>query len=926
MTDQGLKQLFLQTSSPNDGVRKNAEESLKVLEKNIEFLNYVRNVLMRDSDKILQQISSLYFMVTIEKNWKSPEIAPVTASLEDSILSLLTIEDRYPKLVYQKVLQCIFDNSEKEKVEKIFVDSGRYLVSQVPAEYNAALTLYEELFKSEGLRFNLEDILDIMFNKYGSSFTVKFTDLIANKKYSSAGTCMKIVSKAYANYSLPDFLVRHDVFSGFFQLAIDILKIKEKNHESIFKIQKWAAYFLYKSAHKGLKKYFKCNDLINFIKSETATSALYSVFSDLLSDYLNGVSFDEKVPITIANFFTLFASNKQTRHYIKKNYLSLISSFILPSQGYDEETKENFEYEPENYLSERYNYYSSDLKIETAELFEEILHCDKEVEATVIASLQRFLDNKTDDTNVSIRYAIIGLLASTQKSLVKQLSQEGYIFFVKKYIFADLTSTYPFLVSQALYFLSLTESFESEDHSVIEALSTIVSLTNGEHPVLAVEACLALNCFFYNPSVSSMFKPIIASLFEKVLAFSKKYFIESLTTLSDSIIDCYTEDISEYAPTFVKSICSSFMEHIDEDKDENIPVISGYLSTIEKLIMSADDKPEIVANIYTSAYNIVFYVFQKQKYDFFQECFDLMNSFLFVLKTIDQSMFNIFNIALNNDKEELSLYPREVGDFIDNFLTFGKDSMINEKTLEIIFNVIDIFIPLNSSELEVYDEDFEAGCRIIDSLMLNAGSAVVAVNPNFLPALIHKIVSNYDFATSFDVLPLFALESIMNCFIVSPDITLSNLASFTETFFNQFEIYKNLFKRVYDKKLFILFTGTLFKVKANLPISYEKYSCIFVEILSSLPEAIKKRSKLQEQAENSNYSEEEEVSDYSVTDISEDIYFVTILDSFDAFEYSRNMLSNIQPNTIGQKILSSMTQEHIVEIKSVLEASQIVQK
>ena len=766
-----------------------------------------------------------------------------------------------------------------------------------------------------------------MFNQLGTSFTNKFTELLASKKYSSAAMCMKIVSKAYSNYSLPDFLVRIEVFSGFFQLATEIFKIKEKNSESLFKIQKWAAYFLYKSAHKGLKKYFKNNELVSFVRSEQTTTVLYSTFSNLLTEYLNGTSFDEKIPITIANFFTLFASNKLTRHYIKKNYMFLISSFIIPEQGYDEDTKEAFEYDHEDYLRERYNYYSNDLKIETSELFEEILHSDKEVEGTVIASLQSFLDNKTDDSNASVRYAIIGLLASTQKNLIKQLSHEGFYFFVKKYIFTDLNSSYPFLISQALYFLSLTESFESDDHSVVDALSKIVSLTNGDHPILAVEACLALNCFFYNEKVRAMFKPIIASLFEKVLVFTKKYFIESLSTLSDSIIDCYTDDISAYAPIFVQSICSSFMEHIDEDKDENVPVISGYLSTIEKLIMSADDKPEIISSIYASTYNIIYFVFEKQKYDFFQECFDLMNSFLFVLRKIDQSMFNIFNITLTNDKEELSLYPREIGDFIDNFLTFGKDSMINAKTVELIYNIIDMFIPENSAELEVYDEDFEAGCRIIDSLMLNSGTAAVAANPNLIPAILHKIISNYDFAASYDVLPLFALESIMNCFIVSPEVTLTNLASFTETFFIQIEVFKKLFKRVYDKKLFILFTGILFKVDKALPMSFESYSSTFVEILTSLPDAIKKRSKLQERAENSDYSEEdEEISDYSASDISEDIYFVTILDAFDAFEYSRNMLSNIQPNTIGQKILSAMNQNHISEIKNVLEASQAAQK
>lgn len=926
MADQGLKQLFLQTSSPHDNIRKNAEEQLKTLEKNVDFLNYVRNVLMKESDKIVQHITSVYFMVTIEKNWKAPELAAIVLDLENTILMSLMTEDKYPKLAYQKVLQCIFENSDKEKVEKIFVDSGRFISSQNPLEVNAALMLYEEIFKSEGLRFNLEDFMDIMFNKLGNAFTSKFTELLASKKYLSAGTCMKIISKAYSNYSLPDFLIRIEVFTGFFQLAIQILKITEKSTESILKIQKWASYFLYKSANKGLKKYFKSSELIAFIRSEATTSSLYAVFSDVLAQYLNGTTFDEKVPITLANFFTLFASNKHTKQYVKKNYMFLISSFVLPAQGYDEDAKEAFEYNHDSYLSERYNYYSNDLKIETAELFEEILHCDKEIEGMVISSLQRFLDNQTNDSNASVRYAIVGLLAGTQKSLIKQLSKDGYSLFVKKYIFTDLNSSYPFLISQSLHFLSLTESFDDSDNYVIEALSRIVTLSNGDNPVLAVEACLSLNCFFYNESLRAMFKPIIASLFEKVLGFTKQYFIESLSTLSDSIIDCFTEDISAYAPLFVQSICSSFMDRINEDKEENVPVISGCLSTIEKLIMTADDKPEIISNIYASASTIIYYVFKNQKFDFFQECFDLMNSFLFVTKSINQSMFEIFNTALDNDKEELALYPREVADFIDNYLTFGKDTMINQKTLETIFNTLNVFIPVNSAEEEIYDEDFEAGCRIIDSLMLNAGTAAVRTNPNLLPAIVHRVVSNYDFANTYDALPLFALESIMNCFIVSPEITLANLAGFTQTFFSQIEAHKDLFKRVYDKKLFVLFAGSLFKVTETLPMNFEAFSRVFAQIITTLPDAINKRAKLQKQEENSDYSDEDEGSDYSIEDIYEDIYFVTILDDFNAFEYLKNILSSIQPNTIGQKVLVSMKSEHISQIKSVLDASQVAQK
>ncbi|KAM0680722.1 Nonsense-mediated mRNA decay protein 5 [Glugoides intestinalis] len=924
--DQRVKQLFLQTTSPNDILRNNAESQLKSLEKNVDFINYIRNVLMVDKDRILQQISSIYFMNAMEKYWKAQELASVIADIEKSILQLLTTEEKYPRLAYQKILHCIFDNSEKDVVIDIFNNSSAFLNSTDLHQNKAALMLFEEVFKSESLRFNLEDIVDIMFNKLGAVFTSKFTEYIASRKYSYAGTCMKIIAKAYSSYSIPEFLNRTDVFYGFFQLAGQLILLSEtpEENDGFMKMQKWTAFFLYKCASKGLKRYFKNSKFVEFIKEEQTLRVLYDSFNKLLSDHINKKQLHPRIPTICADFFILFSSNKRTKALIKSNYMALISSFILPAQKYCDDIEDCFEDNAENYLQTRYNYYNSDLRSSTSELFKEILQSDKEIEENVISSLKKFLDEPVDKENAKTRYGVIGLLADTQKTIAKRLSKDGFHLFLIQYIFSDIASQYPFLVSQALYFLSLTESIETVDASLYAVLNRIVAFTNGENEIIAVEACLALNAFFFNEALQSIFKPIIPSLFEKILFFTKKYFLESLSTLCDSIIDCFTECITAYAPLFVQTICSSFMDHIDNEKDDALPAISGCLTTIEKLVMTADDKPDIVNNIYIHASNIIYYVFKNQKTDFFQECFDLMNSFLFVLQNINESMFEIFTLALSSSKEEICLYPREVSDFIDNYLSYGKDRMITQTTLEQIYNCIDIFMPLNSTDCDVYDEDFEAAYRIIDSLMLNAGSAAHRMNQNLIPAILHKIVSNYDFASTYDDLPVYALDSIMNCFIVVPEITVITLGSFISTFFTQLDALKNKFIRVYDKKLLILFLCTLFKMSPTFSINYEIVCNVFVLVMKTLPDAIKERNRLKQKEDDG--KEDDYSSDYTAGDIFEDIYFETVLDKLDVYEFVRNALSAITVDTIGANTIAAMDPASISAIKLVLEIPQEAQK
>lgn len=913
--DQKVRQLLLQTLNPNEGIRNNAELQLKSLEKNIEFIKFLSGILMKDSDKMVQQISSIYFMNMMERNWKAPEISVVVAELESNIIALLKTEEKYPKIAYQKILQVIFDNSSKEVIEGIFSSSSAFIASEKIEDNKAALVLYEDLFKSDTLKFNSENILKIIFNQFGNIFISKFSEFLNKGSYSLAGLCMKIISKAYLNYSLPEFLNRLAVAKTFFDIAINILNMQEKNNDGIIKMQRWACYFLYKFANKGLRKYFKNKDFVEFVRKEETLTMLFSTYMQLVTNILNKRKYHAKIPIICSEFFSLIAGNKHSKSLIISNYQFLISTFILPSQEFNEKVSETFEFYPNDYLRERYNFNSSDLRSSTLELFEEIVRCDSNVESDIINSLLGFLNMPINQANAPMRYGIIGLLANSQKNLINVLKENGYYDFVKSHIFTDLISPYKFLVSQSLYFLSLAEQMDIADKSIVDAINIIISYTVSSDEALALEACLSLNVFFYNSALKDSFQPLISKLFEKILILSKTFSIESLSTLMDSMIDCYNSEITTSAPEYVKSICMGFMDKIEADDKDKIATICGYLGTIEKLVVTADDRPEIVTSIYNSTATVIFYIFKNQKSDFYQEAFDLMNSFIFVLKQINQSMFDIFSIALSLDRDDLSLYPREVSDFIDNYLSFARDGIINPESLKAIYNIIDLYMPLNSSEYDVYDEDFEAACRIMDSLLLNAGGAAVRVNQDIIPAILYKLINNYDYILDFDSVTLFALNSIMNCFIVSPEVSLSSLGPFASRFFHEIVVYKSKIRRVYDKKLFVVFIGHIFKLEMPISIDYKELVEVFVETISTLPEAEKKRKKMIEAAED----DEDYSCEDSCASILEDIYFETILDNFDAYNFARTILADVVPKTFGEHFISAMSEQQISRIQNVLE-------
>lgn len=935
--EQNIKQLLQNTLNPNANIRNEAERQLKIVAKNPEMMFLIHTVIMKDPNPLMKQIASIFFANSLRQNWKAPELALFIESLEEQMLGLLMVEDRYPRQCYLDILQLIFDDSQNtEQVEKLFKKCSLYLASSDRGENKAALVLIDGVFKSDSLRYNLESILSMIFNESGPIFTQRFSDALVNKDYEIAKIHMKIVARAYTHYSIPDYLNTLQVFENFFNIALQILKLEFSNDEYLSKLKKWALFFLQKASNKGFKKYYKNAEFIDFVKKDTNLNHLILAFFGIVGDFSEGKVFHRTALVYTCEFFILLAQTKDTKPIVRDNCSVLLNKFILPAQSFNDELQESFECDGEKYLRERYNYVSNDLRSGTSSLFTDIIHIEKSLKSTIISNLIASLDNKAMPNYNSYRYGVIGLLAAEQKNIQKLFGKSGFEGFVCKQICMDLHSEHEFLVSQALYFLSLSEESQFDANASLAALNRVLELMNSDSEILSVEAALAMSFFIGNPLLSDTMKSLVPMLLEKVILFSKQHLLESLNSLMDSIIDNYTDAVATFAPQFATSICNNILEHLESKDEARIPTVSGFITTIDKLIINADSQLDIVRKIYSSAYKVIYTIFFKQIDAFYQEAFDLMNSFLFTLQAIDENMLVILGLALSIDKEELSFYPREVNDFVDNFLSYGKGAIINNQILEKIYNCIDAYIPSVEPEDDIYDEDFEAGCRIADSLMLNAGSAVHALNPHIIPCLVHKIIINYDQANNNSYLDVLGLETIMNCFLVSPEVVLESLGPFLSQFFSEMYLKKSKFVRVHDKKVFILFIGTLFKMNTGLQCNIENINDAFVETLYSLPEAIKKRNKLKEKEDAEEFSDENENEDaddeeYEEEDdnydfLTEDIWFETDLDKFDAYEFVRGLLSSPIPKSIGEVAISKMTEPQILKIKEILSVKQEAQK
>ncbi|KAI5149005.1 importin-7 [Enteropsectra breve] len=932
-----LADLFKRTMNANQQIRSDAEHRLSVLEKDPAAIETILLRIMYHENKLIQHSSSIYVVNALKRVWAREDMKNLVLKIEGNILDFLTAEPRSVRLAFLNILQIIFENSDIARIRDIFEKAALYMSSTVRKENLAALTLYEAVFKAETLRFNLESLLSIVFNSNGTVFTHKLTEALVSKDFECAKIAIKILARSYSYYTIPDFLLCLENFRNYVNIALEILKFTNDKDSTFQKMKKWTVFFLYKISHKGLKKYFKNNEFSDYIKNPDTFAVIFDAFKGLVSEYVEGGFQHPKIPVYFCDFFTLSAGNKAGKEFVKAEHMFLLNNFILHVQCYNSSIQETFECEPEKYLRERYNYLASDLHSGTSTLFNEILSLSKEIKYTVIHMLKNYLENENQPNYLYCSYGILGLLANAQKQMLKVLGDKDFFSFINEYILRLVSkSPNPFIVSQILYFMSLTEDCQLKTSAVTDSLTHVVNLINSDHEILAVQACMAMNFFIYNENLAECIRAYIPTLLDKILHFSKVHFLESLGNMMDAIIETYAEEVGIYAPQFATIIANNALEHISSDNDDKVSTVSGFITSIEKLIMISDNDKNIVWKIFSSSLNLIYTVFNNKLEDFYQEIFDLLNSFLFILEKLSVELVNLCMTALSIDNDELTLYPREVCDLIDNFLSFGKNECITSQSLEKIYNAVNVFLPVASNEEEndIYDDDFEAGCKIVDSLMLNAGSAVRFLNKELISHFIYKIVSNYGMVSSNTNLDVFGLEAIMNCFLVAPEDVLVALGTFKETFFMDVVEKQAKFKRVYDKKVYLLFVGELYKMKCPLPVSFGKINEALVEVLSSLPAAITRRNKLKEEEETrgdeyENYSGEIDESDEGFVDddmLEEDIWFETVLDKFDVFEYIKSILMAPVVMSVGEQAIACLTETQINKINSVLSVPQAAQK
>lgn len=908
-----LEQLFINCLSPDTKLRKDSELAITNLIKRPNFI-FSLSSLFNHKDERIKKMSSVFFKNFTITEWNKVEFANQKAKIITNLIDMLRVSDQSVQLDLSEI---IVHYLESERVEDwdVLIKAASLLMQNVEdvSAIRASLLFWCCILKNDKVKYSKE-LLNTYFQPFGNNLFNALRYSIIRQQYDISKTIAKIYTVLQDQYYSVEFLGDINYFANLYKLMVESFGIEcVDQQQMVYKYKKWVVKFF----NRTMSRYFKSGDkktqVGDFFLGEGNFVFLYNIILEILKRETKRETDceEEKESYlkTCCTFLSiLLKDGNQHSEHVKKDISFIVFQFIFPLHLFTEENEEMFNDSPKEYLQHRYGYYTNDLRGYSGILFCDLIKKIKKDKGLFLAIINELINvmniYKTNPTqeNASKKYAALFLISYIAKRLKNSANE-----FLSEHVIQDLYSRHLFLRSQACFALQFFEGAPVPKEIILPAFDGVINNLKSESVVIKTDSALALSFFVDNQWVQENIKKNVPMIVQILLELQKTNELDALNDLLESIVLTYPEEISLYAPQltlFLSDIIKNNLGAINEDKTM---LYAGFLRTLDSLVITIENKPEIVYNMYCQIAETIYLIFRNRIADLYSETLELLSQFIFGLKRVDDSMWDIFMTIMSIEKEEKYNVSLELGCLLDNYISYGQDRILNY--VKLINNCVEAIVQADDNTY-FNDEEHIQGCKIIQSLMLNLNTSVT----EHIPFFIDICTNHYEEFDRDSASIIYCLEIIMHSFIINFEMTWSKLLrnNHLNTFFEDLYELRNRFNRVMDKKLVLLFTCSLLKSNDTILNNLDgtRIKSILIRNLESLPKAIEKRNALLKE----DYDEpEEELYD----DLEEDIYYMCPLDKFDAFEFVRNTFNGL--GSFGVNVMNSCDAREkalIVEILS----------
>ena len=554
---------------------------------------------------------------------------------------------------------------------------------------------------------------------------------------------------------------------------------------------------------------------------------------------------------------------------LKPHIDTLISHVLFPILCQSDEDIELFDSDPPEYLHRKLNFYEevSAPDVVATNFLVSLTKSRKKLTFTILTFVNNIVnkyeaspDDQKDAREKEGALRMIGTLASVILGKKSPIADQVEYFFVR-HVFPEFRSPHGFLRARACDTLGKFEQLEFKDANNLLVIyrHVLESMADAALPV-RVEAALALQPLIRHEIIRAQMQQSIPQIMQQLLKLANEVDVDALANVMEDFVEEFAAELTPFAVALSEQLRDTYLrivrelvernnskegeEGFGDFLDDKSITALGVLQTIGTLILTLEATPDVLMHLETILMPVIQITLENKLFDLYNEVFEIIDSCTFSAKRVTPTMWQAFELMHKTFKAGAELYLEDMLPALDNFVSYGADTMIANPTYvdALVGMVSDIF-----HDDKVGGMDRICGCKLAEAIMLNLRGHVDRHISLFI-GLAMKVISSSELKVKSYRIHL--MEMVINAIYYNPAMALHVLESnkWTNKFFSSWFSNIESFTRVHDKKLSIVAISALLTLNANdVPNSVQqgwpRLLQGIVRLFQTLPAAEKNREE-----------------------------------------------------------------------------------
>jgi hypothetical protein len=454
---------------------------------------------------------------------------------------------------------------------------------------------------------------------------------------------------------------------------------------------------------------------------------------------------------------------------VKPHFNDLVLHVIFPSLCYTDEDEELWETEELDFIRQRHDYFD-ELHSPSAAAAN-VLQAGLKRKGVLEEMLQHFI-NVLNDGNSPVRQ-VDGALHVLANLMPKLATSRKFKKDVEKlvhmHIIPRLRHENKFIRLHAAYCMKMCDQVSFKHDNILkESIEGLMGQIGNPDELLAikVEAGIAINSILdeQGEKCSKYIRPHVRSLLTELFRLLTQTSLDELTTITDSIIETFPEEVIPVAVEVATEIHNLFIKYANqnndetsaegedgEDEEDKTITMIGLLTTLQTLLDLVDDNPEISSKLEPVVFNIVHTIYTSDAFDFFEDAVSLVESV--IVKHVSDKAWEFYPMIRQKfDISGPSQYPT-LNDYMNclhSYLTVDTEKFLSVPERSVWM------LEMCEATLKNFDLDAEAhvhAAKLLECFILQCPGRVNDFIPNILQVTMNRLQAGHFEETNNELVP-----------------------------------------------------------------------------------------------------------------------------------------------------------------------------